>query len=213
MPTPATAPGTPQKPTWLKLDAWAFIFLPVPGLAHPAAPSCAGLERGSSAAGGRGRSSTLIPPCHPAPDTFFYVSCLSLGPEPQTGHRTRGEIRLFSRYPKLPFHHLIALIMSYSNIKETLQKVFPSFASIPMSITGTPPTPPSSPSISPRDFPVFSNMRYRSFFENAARWQLSHLSFKSHWIIFSIFLYGNQKFWLFCVLDMASLADLQHPWA
>jgi len=52
-------------------------------------------------------------------------------------------------------------------------------------------------------------MRYRSFFENAARWQLSHLSFKSRWIIFSIFLYGNQKFWLFCVLDMASLTNVQ----
>lgn len=189
-------------------------FPPCAGAGSPRYPVLSGIGAGLLGSGRRGQKQ------HPNPSTpplsrhfFFYVSCLSPGPEPQTGHRTQGEIRLFSRYPKLPFRHLIALIMTYSNIKETLQKVSPCFASIPMSITGTPPPLPAPLSLSPRDFPVFSNMRYRSFFENAARWQLSHLSFKSHWIIFSIFLYGNQKFWLFCVLDMASLTDAQHQWA
>lgn len=154
---------------------------PLPG--YPAGQDQSRVPRGSSAP---------IPP-HRTPNTFCESPAFPRAQSRSPG--MQGEIRPRSHYLTLPSCHLIALIMTYSNMKGALQKVSPCSASIPVPTTGTP-HPSRLPFPSPWDFPIFSNTRYRRLFENAARWQLSHLSFKSHWIIFSIFLYGNQKFWL-----------------
>ena len=131
-----------QKPSWLKIRLWGLALAPVPGLARPTARSSAAQSR---APWQREEGAAAAPkPLHTTPllTLHFYAACLSPGPEPQTGHRARGEIRLFSRYPKLPVRHLIALIMTYSNIKETSES-FPLLSPSPHVHYGDPPPLPA----------------------------------------------------------------------